>query len=50
FDNALEFLLMSGRSLQEAVLLMVPEAWQKHKQMDQKKRDFYEYNSCIMEP
>ena len=50
FDNALEFLLMSGRSLQEAVLLMVPEAWQKHKQMDQEKRDFYEYNSCIMEP
>ncbi len=50
FDNALEFLLMSGRTLQEAVLLMVPEAWQKHKQMDQSKRDFYEYNSCIMEP
>ena len=50
FDNALEFLLMSGRSLQEAVLLMVPEAWQKHNQMDQKKRDFYEYNSCLMEP
>jgi len=50
FDNALEFLLMSGRTLQEAVLLMVPEAWQKHKLMDQKKRDFYEYNSCIMEP
>ncbi len=50
FDNALEFLLMSGRTLQEAVLLMVPEAWQKHKQMDQTKRDFYEFNSCIMEP
>ena len=50
FDNALEFLLMSGRSLQEAVLLMVPEAWQKHKQMDQDKRDFYEFNSSIMEP
>ena len=50
FDNALEFLLMNGRTLQEAVLLMVPEAWQKHKQMDQTKRDFYEFNSCIMEP
>ena len=50
FDNALEFLLMNGRTLQEAVLLMVPEAWQKHKQMSQIKRDFYEYNSCIMEP
>jgi len=50
FDNALEFLLMTGRTLQEAVLLMVPEAWQKHKQMGRAKRDFYEYNSCIMEP
>ncbi|MED5584950.1 MAG: glutamate synthase large subunit [Verrucomicrobiota bacterium] len=50
FDNALEFLLMTGRTLQEAVLLMVPEAWQKHKQMAQAKRDFYEYNSCLMEP
>jgi len=50
FDNALEFLLMNGRTLQEAVLLMVPEAWQKHKHMAQSKRDFYEYNSCIMEP
>ncbi|MGB0550234.1 MAG: glutamate synthase central domain-containing protein, partial [Limisphaerales bacterium] len=50
FDNALEFLLMTGRTLQEAVLLMVPEAWQKHKHMAQAKRDFYEYNSCIMEP
>ena len=50
FDNALEFLLMSGRTLQEAVLLMVPEAWQKHKQMARAKREFYEYNSCIMEP
>ena len=50
FDNALEFLLMNGRTLQEAVLLMVPEAWQKHKHMAQAKREFYEYNSCIMEP
>ena len=50
FDNALEFLLMTGRTLQEAVLLMVPEAWQKHKHMAQAKRDFYEYNSCILEP
>ncbi len=50
FDNALEFLLMSGRSLQESMLLMVPEAWQKHRQMPQAKSDFYEYNSCLMEP
>ena len=50
FDNALEFLLMSGRTLQESVLMMIPEAWQKHRQMSQAKRDFYEYNSCLMEP
>ena len=50
FDNALEFLLMSGRTLQESVLMMIPEAWQKHAQMEQAKRDFYEYHSCLMEP
>ncbi|MBC8352733.1 MAG: glutamate synthase large subunit [Planctomycetes bacterium] len=50
FDNALEFLLMSGRSLQEAVMMMIPEAWQKHDTMSEKKRAFYEYQSCLMEP
>ena len=50
FDNALEFLLMSGRSLQESVMMMVPEAWQKHGTMPESKRAFYEYNSCLMEP
>ena len=50
FDNALEFLLMSGRTLQESVLMMIPEAWQKHQHMPQAKRDFYEYHSCMMEP
>jgi glutamate synthase (NADPH) large chain len=50
FDNVLEFLLMSGRSLQEAVLMMIPEAWQQHRGMDAEKRAFYEYNSCLMEP
>ncbi|MDA1073973.1 MAG: glutamate synthase-related protein, partial [Proteobacteria bacterium] len=50
FDNVLEFLLMTGRTLQEAVLMMIPEAWQQHAQMDQAKRDFYEYHSCLMEP
>ena len=50
FDNALEFLLMSGRTLQESVLMMIPEAWQKHQHMSQDKRDFYEYHSCVMEP
>jgi glutamate synthase (NADPH) large chain len=50
FDNVLEFLLMTGRSLQEAVLMMVPEAWQKHESMPEEKRAFYEYFSCMMEP
>ncbi len=50
FDNVLEFLMLNGRSLQQAVSLMVPEAWQNDGQMSQSKRDFYEYNSMIMEP
>jgi len=50
FDNVLEFMLMSGRSLQEAMMLMVPEAWQNDDEMSQAKKDFYEYNSTIMEP
>jgi glutamate synthase (NADPH/NADH) large chain len=50
FDNVLEFLLMSGRSLQEAVMLMIPEAWQSDTNMSQDKRDFYEYHSALLEP
>lgn len=50
FDNVLEFLLMTGRSLKEAILMMVPEAWQKHDTMPEEKRAFYEYFSCMMEP
>ena len=50
FDNVLEFLLMSGRTLQEAVMLMVPEAWQSDDTMDKAKRAFYRYNSALMEP
>jgi glutamate synthase (NADPH) large chain len=50
FDNVLEFLLMTGRSLQEAVMMMIPEAWENHEQMSREKRAFYEYNSCLMEP
>jgi glutamate synthase (NADPH) large chain len=49
-DNVLEFLLMNGRSLQEAMMMMVPEAWQKNELMDAERRAFYEYNSCLMEP
>ncbi|MDG2162507.1 MAG: glutamate synthase large subunit, partial [Gammaproteobacteria bacterium] len=50
FDAVLEFMLMSGRSLQESVMMMIPEAWQSDANMDQQKRDFYEFNSAIMEP
>jgi len=50
FDNALEFLLMTGRTLQEAVMMMIPEAWQQHESMPEDKRAFYEYHSCLMEP
>ena len=50
FDNVLEFLLMAGRSLQEAVMMMVPEAWQNDSSMSEEKRAFYEYQSALMEP
>lgn len=50
FDNVLEFLLMSGRKLQEAVLMMIPEAWQQHATMSDDKKAFYEYHSSLMEP
>jgi glutamate synthase (NADPH/NADH) large chain len=50
FDNVLEFLLMSGRTLQEAVMMMVPEAWQSNTNMDESKKAFYRYHSALMEP
>ncbi|MDX1383783.1 MAG: glutamate synthase central domain-containing protein, partial [Thermoanaerobaculia bacterium] len=50
FDNALEFLLMSGRTLQAAIMMMIPEAWQNDDEMSEEKRAFYEYHSCLMEP
>jgi glutamate synthase (NADPH/NADH) large chain len=50
FDNALELLLLSGRELPEAVMMMVPEAWQNHRQMTRARREVYEYMSCSMEP
>ena len=50
FDNALEMLYHSGRTLQEAVMMMVPEAWQNHQTMPEHKRAFYEYYSALQEP
>lgn len=50
FDNALEMLYHSGRTLQEVVMMMVPEAWQNHETMPEQKRAFYEYYSALQEP
>ena len=49
-DIVLELLLHTGRSLPEAIMMMVPEAWEKNPLMSEDKKAFYEYNSCIMEP
>ncbi|GAB5440850.1 MAG: glutamate synthase large subunit [Fuerstiella sp.] len=50
FDNALEMLYHSGRTLQEVVMMMIPEAWQNHATMPEEKRAFYEYYSSLQEP
>nr|WP_262899770.1 glutamate synthase large subunit [Robertkochia marina] len=49
-DMVLELLLHTGRSLPEAIMMLVPEAWEKHYSMSAEKKAFYEYHSCIMEP
>jgi glutamate synthase (NADPH) large chain len=50
FDNVLEFLVMSGRSLPHAVLMMIPEPWGNHETMSDDRKAFYEYHSSLMEP
>jgi glutamate synthase (ferredoxin) len=50
FDNCLEFLALSGRSLPHAMMMMIPEPWENHESMDDGKRAFYEYHSSLMEP
>ena len=49
-DNALELLQMTGRDLDHAMLMLIPEAWDQHETMSQEKKDFYEYHSSLMEP
>jgi glutamate synthase (ferredoxin) len=49
-DMVVELMVMTGRSLPEVMMMMVPEAWEKDTTMSAEKRAFYEYNSCIMEP
>ncbi|HEV8643649.1 MAG TPA: glutamate synthase large subunit [Methylomirabilota bacterium] len=50
FDNVLEFLVMNGRSLPHAILMMIPEPWQNHESMSPERRAFYQYHSSLMEP
>jgi glutamate synthase (ferredoxin) len=49
-DMVVELLLMTGRSLPEVMMILVPEAWEKNPDMSEAKRAFYEYNSCLSEP
>jgi glutamate synthase (ferredoxin) len=50
FDNALEMLTLTGRSLPHAMMMMIPEPWGGHEAMSEEKKAFYEYHSCLMEP
>ncbi len=50
FDNCLEFLVLSGRSLAHAMMMMIPEPWERHQNMPDFKKEFYEFHACVMEP
>jgi len=50
FDNVLELMVLGGRSLPHAVMMMIPEPWSKHETMDPARRAFYQFHSSIMEP
>ncbi len=50
FDNALELLVMSGYPIAQAMMMMIPEAWENHTLMDDNRRAFYEYHAAMMEP
>ncbi|HJV00565.1 MAG TPA: glutamate synthase central domain-containing protein, partial [Burkholderiaceae bacterium] len=50
FDNALELLLMAGYPIAQAMMMMIPEAWENHSLMDDNRRAFYEYHAAMMEP
>jgi glutamate synthase (ferredoxin) len=50
FDNALELMVLAGRSLPHAMMMMIPEPWSGHESMSEAKKAFYEYHSCLMEP
>jgi glutamate synthase (ferredoxin) len=50
FDNTLELLVLAGRPLSHAMMMMIPEPWSNHESMDDERRAFYQYHSCLMEP
>jgi glutamate synthase (ferredoxin) len=50
FDNCVEMLVMAGRELPHAMMMMIPEPWENHESMDAERRAFYEFHSCLMEP
>ncbi|HXI52976.1 MAG TPA: glutamate synthase large subunit [Candidatus Saccharimonadales bacterium] len=50
FDNCLELLVLAGRSLPHAMMMMIPEPWANHESMSDEKKAFYEFHSCLMEP
>ncbi len=50
FDNTLELLVLAGRPLSHAMMMMIPEPWSNHETMDDDRKAFYQYHSCLMEP
>ncbi len=50
FDNALELLVMAGYPIAQAMMMMIPEAWENHTLMDENRKAFYEYHAAMMEP
>jgi glutamate synthase (ferredoxin) len=50
FDNCVEMLVMAGRELPHAMMMMIPEPWENHESMDAERRAFYEFHSCLIEP
>ncbi len=50
FDNSLEFLHLTGRSLPHAAMMMIPEPWEKNELMSKEKKDFYQFHDFLMEP
>jgi glutamate synthase (NADPH) large chain len=50
FDNVLELLVLSGRSIPHAMMMMIPEAYRTHTDLDPDIKGFYDFHSCLMEP